>query len=98
MAVQQLLCVAIGGPPLQNNEEIRGVSSLFEKAGASANRGGKALLPVTLQPTNYDVVLRPILYTDDTGTEYTAPGSIKIKTIAVNESNYVVLHKSSSLV
>lgn len=97
VALQQLFCVAIGGPPLQNSEDIRGVSSLFEKVGASASRGGKALLPITLRPTHYDVVLRPILYPDDSGTEYTAPGSVKINVIAENASNYVVLHKSSRL-
>ena len=95
-----LLGLALAGPAPQAPPQ-RGSSHLFGQ-GVSLNNGeekwSRAMLPLTVIPSYYNVSIRPILYTDVTGSEWTAPGHVDITfEVASNATNFLVLHRHPTM-
>ena len=56
------------------------------------------MLPLTVIPSYYNVSIRPILYTDESGQEWTAPGHVDITfEVASNATNFLALHRHPTM-
>lgn len=73
---------------------------VFEEPGSQISKGKFSLkdedeetyrLPLSVQPTHYDLEIRPIL--DGTGDEqFTAPGKVTIRVTCNETTNSITLH------
>ena len=95
-----LLGLTLAGPAPQVPPRRR-LSNLLA-GDLSLNNGeekwNRALLPLTVTPLYYNISTRPILFSDETGEEWTAPGHADIFfEVASNATNFLALHRHPTM-